>query len=319
MRLLPKKKRIEGNGMNIIETLTEKFPVRKSAREKAAFREWVTDYIRSMGYQVSADGKGYSRNVVAGDPEQAKVIFTAHYDTQPVMPIPNFITPTNVWIYLAYQLLMTIAILAAGCLAGGVVLLLGGHWGLAYMVTMLSFFALLFLMLFGPANRHCVNDNTSGVAAVLELMQRLPQEQRTAAAFILFDNEEKGLLGSFDYAGKHKQIRKEKLLINMDCVGDGENLLFFANRKTRALPCFPLLEEAMAAQTGRRYIMNRMEKCIYPSDQQAFTYGIAVCACLRSERWGFYLDKIHTKHDTVCHQENLDFLARGLTAFVEKL
>ena len=53
----------------------------------------------------------------------------------------------------------------------------------------------LWWMLDGKANRHTANDNTSGVAAVMELMARLPEEQRSKAAFILFDNEEKGMLG----------------------------------------------------------------------------------------------------------------------------
>lgn len=305
--------------MSIIETLTEQFPVRKSAAEKAAFRTWVVEQSKAMGYAAAADEKGYSRNVVIGDPEQAQVIFTAHYDTQPVMPIPNFITPTNVWIFLAYQVLLCLGMMIIAGLAGGAVLLLGGDFSAAYLLFMLVLFLIAGLMMFGPANKHCVNDNTSGVAAVLELMQRLPQDQRAKAAFILFDNEEKGLLGSSAYASKHKQVKKTKLLINMDCVGDGEHILFFANKKTRALPIFPTLEETMASQQGRQFVMNRMEKCIYPSDQQAYTYGIAVCACNKSERWGYYCDKLHTKYDTICHQENLDFLSNGLSAFVARL
>lgn len=305
--------------MTIIETLTAQFPVRKSAAQKAAFREWVLAQSAAMGYKAEADNKGYSRNVVIGDPEQAEVVFTAHYDTQPVLPIPNFITPTNVWIYVAYQILLSVAILAIGGAAGAAAGWISGSFWVGYMVMMTAFFALIVLMLFGPANQHCVNDNTSGVAAVLELMQALPEAQRSKAAFILFDNEEKGLLGSSAYAGKHRAVKKGKLLINMDCVGDGEHILFFANKKTRELPTFAALEQAMSRQTGCHFVMNRMEKCIYPSDQAAFTYGIAVCACNKSERWGYYCDKIHTKYDTICRQENLDFLTGGLTAFVEAL
>lgn len=305
--------------MSLIETLVEQFPVRKSKQQKQAFRDWFVAQCAEMGYQAAADEKGYSRNVVVGDPEQAEVIFTAHYDTQPVMPIPNFITPTKVWIYLLYQVGMSIAILVIAALAGWLMLLVTDDWFAAYLATMAGMIGLFVLMMFGPANKHCVNDNTSGVAAVMELMQHLPEAQRSKAAFILFDNEEKGLLGSSSYASKHRDIKQNKLLINMDCVGDGEHILFFANKKTRALPVFPVLEETMAQQTGRHFVMNRMEKCIYPSDQAAFKLGIAVCACNEGKHLGYYCDKIHTKHDTICHQENLDFLSQGLTAFVEKL
>lgn len=105
----------------------------------------------------------------------------------------------------------------------------------------------------------------------------------------------------------------------MDCVGDGENILFFANKATRALPCFSKLTEAMEAQQGRNYLMNKLEKCIYPSDQNNYKLGVAVCACSYKPSLGYYFSKIHTVKDTVCDQENLDFLANGLAQFVEKL
>jgi hypothetical protein len=153
----------------------------------------------------------------------------------------------------------------------------------------------------------------------MELMARLPQEQRSKAAFILFDNEEKGMFGSAGYAAQHKEVKKNGLIINLDCVGDGENILFFANKKTRELPEYPLLAEAMQSQTGRNLLMNDMEKCVYPSDQAQFTYGIAVCACNKGKVLGYYVDKIHTPKDTVCEQANLDFLADGLNAFTAAL
>lgn len=316
--------------MSIIETLVEKFPVRKSKAQKEAFREWAVAYAQEQGYEAhveTARNIAKCHNVVIGDPETAEVVFTGHYDTPAVMPIPNFITPCNVLVYLLYQLLLVPVLLIPPAVVAVITYFIGILCGLtgwyageiAGMVGFVSVYVTLGLMMFGPANKHNVNDNTSGVAAVLELMERIPPENRSKTAFILFDNEEKGMLGSGAYASKHKAVKKEKLLINMDCVGDGENVLFFANKKTRALPCFPQLENAMAAQTGRTFLMNRMEKCIYPSDQANFKLGIAVCACNRMKVIGYYCDKIHTKKDTVCEQANLDFLAEGLASFVQGL
>ncbi|MBQ2954394.1 MAG: M28 family peptidase [Clostridia bacterium] len=316
--------------MSIIETLVEQFPIRKSGKQKEAFRDWFITWAREQGYTAQATthrGIFHSTNVVVGDPEQAEVVFTAHYDTPAVMPLPNFITPCNVLVYLLYQLLLVPVLLAPpaalAALLGFVLSRLGvepeAAARVAGFVGFIGVYVMLGIMMFGPANRHNVNDNTSGVAAVMELMQRLPGDQRGKAAFILFDNEEKGMLGSAAYASAHKAVKKEKLLINMDCVGDGENLLFFANRKTRELPCYPRLEAAMAAQTGRNFVMNRMEKCVYPSDQANYRLGVAVCACNQMKVIGYYCDKIHTRKDTVCEQVNLDFLADGLTAFVASL
>jgi hypothetical protein len=243
------------------------------------------------------------------------------------MPIPNFITPCNVLVYLLYQLLLVPVILLIPALLAALVgfclpklgMDVESAAGIAGMVGFIGVYVMLGLLMFGPANKNCVNDNTSGVAAVMELMLRIPAEQRAKAAFILFDNEEKGMLGSSAYASSHKAVKKEKLIINMDCVGDGENVMFFANKKTRSLETFPKLEAAMTGVSGRNYIMNKMEKCVYPSDQSQFKLGIAVCACNKMPVIGYYCDKIHTKKDTICEQVNLDFLAEGLTAFVGQL
>ena len=316
--------------MHIIEQLTEQFPIRKTRQQKEAFRDWFIARAREQGYTAQATtprGFFHSTNIVVGDPESAQVIFTAHYDTPPVMPLPNFITPCNRLVYFLYQLLLVpIMLLPAAFVAAlvfHVLRLVTDNALLADIVCRFTGLATLYMvlgvMMLGPANKHCVNDNTSGVAAVMELMARLPEEQRGKAAFILFDNEEKGMLGSGAYAKSHPDIRKDRLVINMDCVGDGENILFFANKQTRALAQFPLLEEAMQGVTGRHFVMNQLEKCIYPSDQAKFKLGIAVCACNEKRGIGYYCDKIHTKRDTVCEQVNLDFLAEGLSAFVSRL
>lgn len=314
--------------MSIIETLVEKFPIRKSKAQKEAFRAWFIGWAQEQGYAAQTESvrnMAMCHNVVVGDPETAQVTFTAHYDTPAGMILPNIITPCNVPVWLLYQIVMSVVLLAPGIILGACAGWLGSYlspeagFAIGYFTTMILMIATLALMMAGPANRNCVNDNTSGVAAVMELMQRLTPEQRGKAAFILFDNEELGMLGSSAYATKHKGVKQEKLLINMDCVGDGENVLFFANKHVRALPAYPALDAAMGKQTGRNYLMNRMEKCVYPSDQANFRHGVAVCACNRAKIIGYYCDKIHTKKDTVCEQANLDFLAGGLAEFVQNL
>ncbi len=305
--------------MSILEQVLEQFPIRKTKAQKAAFRAWAVGKMTEMGYQAREEKKGMNVNVVAGDPDTAQVIFTGHYDTPAVMPVPNFITPCNIPVFMLYQVgvgvVMALLVFAVGSAAGA----LTKNPGVAFALTYLALVALMYLLMCGPANRNNRNDNTSGTVAVLEVMARIPQEQRGKCAFVLFDNEEKGMLGSSAFATLHKKVKKETLLINMDCVGDGENMLIFANKKTRALPAFAKLDEAMAAQEGRVYVPCKMEKCMYPSDQKCFAYGVAVCACLKGKRIGYYCDKIHTKKDVVCEQVNLDWLAEGFAKFVGSL
>lgn len=312
--------------MSIIETLLSKHPVRKTKAQKEAFRAWMTEEAARMGYTARVESVSSllkCHNVVIGDPEKADVTFTAHYDTPAKMPFPNFITPCNIPVFMGYQMLPVLAMIVVCFAAAFGVAATTGDAELAskvaFVVYLLLFALLLWLMMGGKPNPNCANDNTSGVAAVLELMARIPAEKRDSVAFILFDNEEMGLLGSSGYAGKHKAVKKDKLIINMDCVGDGETVLFFANKKTRALPAYEKLAAAMQSQSGRSLELCRMEKCMYPSDQGNFRFGVAVCACRKGKRIGYYCDKIHTPKDTVCEQVNLDFIADGLAQFVETL
>jgi len=305
--------------MTIISTLVEKFPVRRSKEQKEAFRAWAVEQAQAMGYQAQVESLKDHHNVVIGSPETAQVIFTAHYDTPAGFFLPNLMTPRNKLVFWLRQFWMILIFILLGAVVGVPAGLLTGSREIGFWLGWLVYMGALMLMLYGPANKINVNDNTSGVAAILETMARIPEENRSKTAFILFDNEEKGMLGSGAYASSHKAVKKEKLLINMDCVGDGENILFFANKKTRALDVFPHLEGAMQGVTGRNFIMNKLEKCVYPSDQSQFKHGIAVCACNKMKVIGYYCDKIHTKKDTVCEQANLDFLAEGLNAFVAKL
>ena len=305
--------------MRYIDEMVELFPIRKTKKQKASFREWAIKQAEDLGYDAKTEWNCGNNNVVIGNPETAEVVFGAHYDTPPVMPFPNFITPKNILVYIIYNLGL-VAVLVVICSAVKAVLnsFVNNH-DLAFWVSWSLYMLALTLMMFGPANKNNVNDNTSGTAAIFEIMERLPVDKRNKAAFILYDNEEKGMRGSGAYAKDHKTVKKEKLIINMDCVGDGENILFFAPKKARELPAYEKLVSAMEAQVGKNLLMNKMEGCIYPSDQSQFKHGIAICACNKMKLIGYYCDKIHTKKDTVCEQENLDFLANGLSQFVNGL
>ena len=57
----------------------------------------------------------------------------------------------------------------------------------------------------------------------------------------------------------------------------------------------------------------------YPSDQAAFTYGVGVCALKKSKLFGWYMDRIHTKRDTVLDEKNIDLLRDGTVRLVQWL
>ena len=252
------------------------------------------------------------RNIVVGDPSRAKVVYTAHYDTCPVLPFPNFITPKSIPIYLLYNLAIVAGFLvvafAIGFVGGIVSAACNLGQSFALWSSEIAYLALLLIFFAGPANKHTANDNTSGITLLIDIMSELPVEKRNDVAFIFFDLEEMGLIGSSSFAREHKNDMKERLLINFDCVSDGENMLFVLCKK--AVVHRATIEKAFEAKDG--FKVEVAEKGVfYPSDQVKFPCGVGV-ASLRSTKGGLlYMNRIHTRRDTVYKEENIEFLKDG--------
>lgn len=210
--------------------------------------------------------------------------------------------------------------LAGGFLSGVIIALLPIDEDIAYeliaCVPMLIYWVLLFLILDGPANKHTANDNTSGVTTVLDIMAELPQDQRGKVAFVLFDLEEVGLFGSSSFASKHKAIKKNALVINFDCVSDGETMLFALKRTT--VKYAELLEKAFISTPD--VTVDIAKKAFYPSDNVSFNGGIGVAALKKSKRFGMlYMDRIHTNKDVIYREENIRFLTEGAVKLAQLL
>lgn len=290
--------------------------IRKSRQQKTYFIDWVSEYVKAKGYDVKIEkGSFRSRNIVIGDPDKAKVIFTAHYDTCAAMPLPNFITPRSFICYLLYQLVLTLVIVAVPAVAAALAGLI--NEALVPLVAVAGIYLILFLLMFGPANKHTANDNTSGVTAVLDLLSALPEEKRSEVAFVLFDLEEAGLIGSSSFAQKHRKSIKNILLINFDCVSDGENILFALNRKAKGYK--ETIEKAYIPK-GIFSVDVAYKSVFYPSDQMNVPLGVGVAALKKSKRFGvLYMDKIHTVKDTVYNEKNIDFLVEGSLKLVDNI
>ena len=292
--------------MKFKEEILNKFMIRKSKKEKTLFIDWVKEQFSDKGYDIKIE-KGFgTRNIVIGDVSKAKVIFTAHYDTCANMYLPNFITPTNMGIYFLYQLLICIILFlipSVICFILGLVIPGFISWSLTVFDIILLL--LFYLIMFGPANKNTVNDNTSGVLTILNIMSELPEKLKDSVCFVLFDCEELGLLGSSDFASKHKEELKNKLLVNFDCVSDGDKMLFVLNKKTKEYQ--KLFEDTY--KSDDKVITNVVTKGVfYPSDQICVPCGVGVCSVIRGKNFD-YIDKIHTKNDTVLREENIKYLS----------
>lgn len=299
-----------------MDILTQ-YPVRKSKGQKQAFRTDVCGYAASLDYECREEAGGLGvRNLVIGDPEKAKVLITAHYDTCAALPFPNLITPCNFLPFLGCQLLQIFALLTASILLGILVGILTASVDIGYWCGYLGFWVFLVLMLIGPANKTNANDNTSGVVTLLEIARTLPENQREKTCFILFDLEEAGLLGSAAYQKAHKDETTHQLVLNLDCVGDGDHIRLFPTKRLKKDPGRLEFLRRICGYHGKKSIQLRESGfAVYPSDQRAFPYGVGICA-LRNSKAGLYLGRIHTKRDTILEQTNVNLLRAALTTFL---
>ena len=305
------------------EYILSKFQVRKNSTQKALFCSWLFDVLKEHCYEVKIESGGSlvkSNNVVVGDPETATVVYTAHYDTCAVLPFPNLIFPQNLLLYLLYQILIAVPMFVLAI--GAEVLLLflwdGTPMWLAMLVVYLVLAFCIWWMLAGPANQHTMNDNTSGVAALMEIALSLPEADRRTTAFVFFDNEEKGLLGSSFFKKMHGSKMKNTLVINFDCVSDGDYIHFYPNKALKKNePILNRLENSFLSN-GKKQTEVVKGFCFYPSDQKAFVNGIGVAA-MHKGRLGYWLGRIHTKRDTVFEIENIELLRTGALNLVSSL
>ena len=171
-------------------------------------------------------------------------------------------------------------------------------------------------MFCGKPNKHTVNDNTSGVITLCELLGSLNPEERSEIAFVFFDNEENGLLGSSWFNKVHRAEMKDKLLINYDCVSDGDNIMLLPNKNAKK-EYLPALGEAFCG-AGDKNIIVETGLVYYPSDQGNFKKNIGVAAFRRCAL-GLYLNRIHTPKDTVMDERNIGIICDGTKKFLEKI
>ena len=295
-----------------------KYEIRKTRKQKDAFIAAVTDYTNRVGYTVRVEkGSLGARNVVIGDAEKAKYLVTAHYDTCAWMPVPNFITPCNFSVYLLYQILLTAVIFCTAIGVGVGVGLQVGEPAVAASVSFVLLYVIFALMMVGPANRHTANDNTSGVVTVLEIMASMPENLRDRVAFVLFDLEEVGLVGSSSYRAKHKKQTQSQIILNLDCVGDGDELVLFPTGKLKKDAAAMAKLSKLCGRMGTKGLqLKKKGFAFYPSDQASFPFGVGIAAFHKAKVIGLWLGRIHTSRDTVLDMTNVNILRAAIISLI---
>lgn len=298
------------------ERITREFPVRRRAAEKEAVRAYLLRELKAMGYQAELQTKesplaagGRCANVVAGDPDSARVILTAHYDTPIRELFPPLIMPTRPLTAALYQALTPVcALLGSLVLSFALTMPVNAPW-LTLPLFLLLLAGMIAYMRFGPSEKNNLDANTSGVAALLETAAALSPRWRGAAAFVFTD----GMSGA-------KALKKlcpstaEKTVISLDCVGRGDEILLLPSRYSRwNTEALDAILESFDGGENKTCFLKTDGFAYYPAGNRAFRYSVAVCACEKIAGFGRIVRPRRTKE---IDEENLRILREGLCRLV---
>lgn len=292
------------------EEVCEKFNQRMHRKSKKEFREWVIQEAKKMGYTAIEEKSLIANNVVIGNPEKAEIIIGAHYDTPPSLS-PFVVKHQFITIGCAYPVALMYSLkglmkftseIAPASIASTAIN------GVGMLAQAVNFGVFAYMLGFlGNANQKNYDDNSSGVLSVLNLMEKfkkLPDEQRDKIAFVLFDNEEKMLLGSITYANKHKKEIKNQSVINLDCVGVDEtmNLLYLGKNTPEIVKQF---EKEIQENTNLTPNI-KLTGPLSMSDHISFT-GAKEHICLLAKNKSIYslVSHIHSKKDNYIKDQNI--------------
>lgn len=294
---------------NFAQQILSRYPVRRKAQEKENMRHYLTGTCRALGYEAKLVNRRRAFNVVVGDVEKAKVVFTARYATTLREPLPQFIAPTRPVTYFLYQALTPVAVLLLSFIVS---------FALTFAIdrptlTLPLFVALLVCALvylrFGPSETHTANDNTSGVAALLSVMESLTPRHRATAAFVFLDER-----GGKELKTVYPSL-KEKVVIDLSCVGYGDEILLLPSKYTRwNADLLDALNECFENTEDKTCFLKTDGLVYYPSENRAFRYHVAVCACKKVAGFGRFVKQ----HTDEIDEENIEIVRKGLVKLIEK-
>ena len=306
--------------MTIHEELTRRHPIRRTEEQKHAFRQWAIDRAGQAGYsaRVEENGRAQIKNVIIGDPDSAAVIFSAHYDTPSRMLIPDMKFPRSIPVAVCLHMLLVLLGIAISVAVLSLVHLFTPDGYVLFATFVLCYVGLLVLISCGPANRNNANES-SGVAALLQLIAALPEEDRDKCAFILFDGGTKGRTGSKAWAKDHAELAWMRLLVDLDKVGVGDHALLVSSSMARRCTGFNTLEKVLAETPGLTAHFYDGKTTLTGGDSRSFKCGVALMVCEQRPGLGFVIGRIATARDTLCEQRCLDWVVTGLTGFVRRM
>lgn len=287
---------------------------RNSRKEKDAFIKFLQVKLSDFGYECNVLRTKIIKSVhLETVVEKApKVILMAHYDTSTVLPFwyewiikitghtRNILTLVIIYVvfYLVYYTQNEVLI---------------------YAFTLTVALSLFIPMIFIP-NKYSMNDNTSGVMALLLLAEKLSNNEaiKNKVKIVFTDNEEKMLIGSFQLRriwNKSNLNYKSSKVISIDSVGRGNHAIISYNIiKTTAREISSLFEKNQIKS-------KKINMWIMPfSDAYNFWHLGGVNINMMHKTLipgGYYIKNIHTFRDKEISKDNIRIVVDSLEEYIK--
>ncbi len=311
----------------IIEQLKNEYGIRFRRKQKRKFLEYAQTKFKDMGYMTHLQEKSRinkhvvgNQNLVIGDIENANVIMCAHYDTPPraihKIEIIHGIRK-SIWSKIKKYILILVFILI---LTSIFILILSIMLYLLNCLSLIDFipitaYIVACLMTLGVSNKKNLNDNTSGVMTIFKIADELKELNNSKVAFVLFDNEEWGLIGSKIFANQNENINN-KLFINFDCVGVGDNILILCDNYS--IEEAKKIGENKQCSKEKNILVQEADLSKADSDERRFKNRIRFAAFHRNEDGELYIENIHTKKDNELDIDNISVIASIIKEYISK-
>ncbi len=309
-----------------MDEILRKYQARGSYRQKTIFINYLKRRLAKSGYDKEIEINEYrvrffrTRNIIVGNPDEAEIFITAHYDTSSISPISFLLAPTEPILWIIDKILFLVKVfLLAGIIATAIAWI-SNSISLGIYSFLGVLLVIVFQSVFGIKNWNTANDNTSGVVTLTKILERIPEEQRKKVCAIFFDNEEIGALGSKKVSQIMPNINT-KLLINFDCVGEGNNIVSLAKGKAMRDKYYELLNKTFV-ECSKTYdvkcFSEKLNNVYSSSDHNNFDKGVAIYA-LKSSLGRMYVKWTHTLLDKKCREENINFLTDAMSMFIQRV
>jgi hypothetical protein len=105
--------------------------------------------------------------------------------------------------------------------------------------------------------------------------------------------------------------------VNFDCVGNGNNVIFIAQKDAVNSEEYKILESSFSNQEKFNLEFLTHKQADSNSDHKNFPKGVACVVCKKTKGGILYTPHIHTEKDIVAENSNIEFITKNIVKFIQ--